>query len=69
SIGMEKAIKFIRMASRLKDSITSAQRPTHDASQAPDEIPGEIRDFLSAATDMPLDFVDGCWKAFANLIW
>ncbi|KAJ7739196.1 hypothetical protein B0H16DRAFT_1891141 [Mycena metata] len=37
--------------------------------QAPDEIPGKIRDFLSAATDMPLDFVDGCWKAFANLIW
>ncbi|KAJ7175576.1 hypothetical protein C8R46DRAFT_1030613 [Mycena filopes] len=41
SIGMEKAMQFIRIASRLKDSINTAQHPTHNASEASDEIPNK----------------------------
>ncbi|KAF8217995.1 hypothetical protein K438DRAFT_1747239 [Mycena galopus ATCC 62051] len=69
SIGMEKAMQFVRIASRLKDSITVAQPPRHDATEPPELIPDEIHKFLAGATEMPADFVDGCWKAFRSLIW
>jgi hypothetical protein len=69
SIGMDKAIQFIRIAAHLKDAITASQPPHHDATAAPDTIPDNIQEFLGSSTDMPINFVDGCWKAFGNLIW
>ncbi|KAJ6592902.1 hypothetical protein B0H19DRAFT_916896 [Mycena capillaripes] len=57
------------MASRLKDKITSVQPPSHDASEPPSDIPDGIRSFLGAAVDLPLDYVDGYWKAFSDLVW
>ncbi|KAF8175739.1 hypothetical protein K438DRAFT_1727646 [Mycena galopus ATCC 62051] len=43
--------------------------PHHDATKPPELIPDEIHNFLAGATEMPVDFVDGCWKAFGSLIW
>ncbi|KAJ7715127.1 hypothetical protein B0H16DRAFT_1435194 [Mycena metata] len=69
SLGMEKAMAFVRLAGRLKDAITTAQPPSHNAAEPPDELPDGIRTFLGAAVDLPMEYIDGCWKAFANLIW
>jgi hypothetical protein len=69
SIGMEKSMAFVRMTARLKDAITLAQPPHHDAGEAPELLPDNVRDFLGSVTEMPLDFVDGCWRAFRSLIW
>ncbi|KAJ7473207.1 hypothetical protein FB451DRAFT_1174869 [Mycena latifolia] len=69
SIGMEKAMAFVRLAGRLKDTITTAQPPSHDAAEAPQELPDGIRTFLGSAVDLPTEYIDGCWKAFGDLIW
>jgi hypothetical protein len=69
SIGMEKGMQFIRLAARLKDKIITAQPPSHDAAEPPADIPDDIRTFLGAAVDLPMDYVDGCWKAFSDLVW
>ncbi|KAJ7770686.1 hypothetical protein B0H16DRAFT_1685920 [Mycena metata] len=51
SIRMEKGIAFVRLAGRLKDAITVAQPPTHDAADAPEHLPDGIRTFLGSAID------------------
>jgi hypothetical protein len=43
SIGMDKAMQFIRIAARLKVTITASQPPHHDAIAAPDTIPDNSR--------------------------
>ncbi|KAJ7358397.1 hypothetical protein DFH08DRAFT_686973 [Mycena albidolilacea] len=62
-------MEFVLLAARLKDAILTAQPPSHDASQPPDEIPAGIRTFLGSAIDIPIEYIDGCWKAFGNLVW
>ncbi|KAJ7699251.1 hypothetical protein B0H17DRAFT_926597 [Mycena rosella] len=69
SIGMEKAMEFVRLAARLRDTITVVQSKDHDVEEASEQIPDGMRDFLGSAMNMPLDFVDRCWKAFGSLIW
>ncbi|KAK7049060.1 hypothetical protein R3P38DRAFT_2505145 [Favolaschia claudopus] len=68
-IGMDKAMAFIRLASRLKDEIILAQNSTYDPAQPPSEIPEHVQSFLGGATDMPDEFVAGCWTAFSETIW
>ncbi|KAJ7717626.1 hypothetical protein DFH07DRAFT_785115 [Mycena maculata] len=69
SIGMEKGMAFVRLAARLKDAtITTAQSANHDATETPDELPEGIRTFLSSAVDLPMEYIDGCWNAFGNLL-
>ncbi|KAJ7788390.1 hypothetical protein B0H13DRAFT_2395046 [Mycena leptocephala] len=63
SVGMDKVMSFVRLASRLKDEISLAQDATHDPSQAPSELPEHVRSFLGGAIDMPNDFVSGCRAA------
>lgn len=69
AIGMDKAMAFVRLASRLKDEIILAQEATHNPSQTPAELPEHVRSFLGAATDMPDEFVSGCWATFSQTIW
>ncbi|KAJ7712770.1 hypothetical protein B0H16DRAFT_1342021 [Mycena metata] len=69
SIGMEKGMAFVRLAGRLKDAITVVQPPTHDAADAPEHLPDGIRTFLGSAIDLPMEYIDGCWKAFSNIVW
>ncbi|KAJ7870361.1 hypothetical protein B0H13DRAFT_1046414, partial [Mycena leptocephala] len=69
AIGMDKAMSFVRLASRLKDEIILAQEATHNPSQAPSELPEHVKSFLGTATDMPDEFVSGCWTAFSQTIW
>ncbi|KAJ7190144.1 hypothetical protein GGX14DRAFT_580107 [Mycena pura] len=69
SVGMDKAMSFVRIAARLKDEIIVAQPPTYDPSTAPSELPEHVRSFLGGATDMPDEFVAGCWSAFSQTIW
>jgi hypothetical protein len=69
SIGIEKAMKFIRLTTKLKDEITISQPPQYDPSSAPEELPRHVRQFLSLSVDMPDAFVDACWTAFCETIW
>ncbi|KAF7378197.1 hypothetical protein MSAN_00244300 [Mycena sanguinolenta] len=69
SITMEKAMAFVRLASRLKDEIILAQKSTYDPSSAPSDIPEHVRSFLGCATGMSDEFVAGCWEAFSETIW
>jgi hypothetical protein len=69
SIGMEQAIAFIRLTTRLKDEILSKQTPGHDPSQPPDTLPPNIGDFLGHAVHIPAEYVDGCWHAFKRTVW
>ncbi|KAJ7353282.1 hypothetical protein DFH08DRAFT_987489 [Mycena albidolilacea] len=69
SVTMDKAMSFVRLASQLKDEIILAQAADYDLAAAPTEIPENVRSFLGCATDMPEDFVSGCWSAFSDTIW
>ena len=69
AIGMEKAMMFVRLATRLKDEILSKQKPGHDPSTPPDMLPLNVKDFLSHAVQIPGEFVEGCWHAFARTVW
>jgi hypothetical protein len=52
-----------------KDEIIVAQPSNYDPSTAPSELPENVHSFLGGATDMPDDFVIGCWSAFSQTIW
>ncbi|KAJ6592961.1 hypothetical protein B0H19DRAFT_1279753 [Mycena capillaripes] len=69
SIGLDKAISFVRLAAQLKDEIVLAQPANYDPNTAPSETPKHVQSFLGCATDMPDNFVSGCWTAFCNTIW
>ncbi|KAF8207815.1 hypothetical protein K438DRAFT_1505720, partial [Mycena galopus ATCC 62051] len=69
SVEMDKAMLFVCLALCLKDEILLAQNSTHNSSQAPTNIPEHVRSFLGGATDMPDEFVLGCWEAFSKTIW
>ncbi|KAJ6562697.1 hypothetical protein DFH09DRAFT_1478636 [Mycena vulgaris] len=69
AIGMDKAMAFVRLAALLKDEIILAQTSSYDPSTAPNELPEHVRTFLGGATDMPDQFVSGCWAAFNQTIW
>jgi hypothetical protein len=69
AIGMEKAMAFVRLATRLKDEITSKQKPGHDPNQPPDMLPPNVSDFLGHAVQIPDEYVSGCWYAFRRTVW
>ena len=68
-IGMEKGMAFVRLATWLKDEILSKQKATHDPSQPPETLPENINKFLSNVVNIPSEYVQGCWAAFADTIW
>jgi hypothetical protein len=69
AVGMDKAMAFVRLAARLKDEIVLAQPSDYDPSTAPSELPEHVRSFLGGATELPDQFVSGCWSAFSETIW
>lgn len=69
SIGMEKGMAFIRLATQLKDEIASKQKVGYDVSEPPHTLPHNVHEFLSEAIDIPSEYVQGCWTAFAHTIW
>jgi hypothetical protein len=68
-IGMEKAMLFVRLATRLKDEIVSKQKPGHDPTQPPELLPPNVTDFLGHAVQIPDEYVSGCWHAFKRTVW
>jgi hypothetical protein len=69
AIGMEKAMRFVRLATRLKDEILSKQKVGHDANEVPDTLPENVQEFLGSALHLPHEYVHGCWTAFGRTIW
>jgi hypothetical protein len=69
SIGMEKGMAFVRLATRLKDEILSKQKAKHDPGQPPQTLPENVSEFLSNAVEILPEYVQGCWTAFAHTIW
>ena len=69
AIGMEKAMVFVRLATRLKDEIISKQKPGQDPSQPPDMLPPNVSDFLGHTVQIPDEYVSGCWHAFRQTVW
>ncbi|KAJ6522814.1 hypothetical protein DFH09DRAFT_938254 [Mycena vulgaris] len=69
TLGMEKGMQFVRLAAHLKDTIITAQPPSHDTHEAPEGLPEDIKTFLGSAMDLPTAYVNGCWNAFGSLIW
>ena len=69
AIGMEKAMVFVRLATRLKDEIISKQKPGQDPSQLPDMLPPNVSDFLGHTVQIPDEYVSGCWHAFRQTVW
>jgi hypothetical protein len=68
-IGMEKAMLFVRLATRLKDEILSKQKPEHNPDEPPDTLPANAQEFLGHAVDIPDSYVTGCWDAFRRTVW
>src|SRR6267154_231010 len=68
-IGMEKAMLFVRLATRLKDEIVSKQKPGHDPTQPPELLPPNVTDFLGHAVQIPDEYVSGCWHTFKRMVW
>jgi hypothetical protein len=69
SIGMEKGMAFVRIATRLRDEIVSKQKAGYDPSKPPKTLPDNVHEFLSSAVNIPTEYVQGCWTAFAQTIW
>jgi len=69
TIGMEKAMTFIRLATCLKDEILSKQKADYDPNSPPDSLPANVRDFLGHAVNIPNNYVQGCWDAFGRTVW
>ncbi|KAF7372129.1 hypothetical protein MVEN_00071800 [Mycena venus] len=69
SVTMDKTMSFVRLASQLKDEIILAQTTDYDPAAALIEISEHVRSFLCCATNMPEEFVSGCWNAFSDTIW
>jgi hypothetical protein len=69
SIGMEKGMQFVRLATRLRDEIVSKQKAGYDPSKPPQTLPENVHEFLGNAVDIPTEYVQGCWTAFAQTIW
>jgi len=68
-IGIEKAMTFIRLTTRLKDEILFKQRPGHDPNEPPDELPENVKDFVGNAAEIPGAYVEGCWEVFRDTVW
>src|ERR1700685_4284266 len=66
---MEKAMAFVRLATRLKDEFVSKQKPDHDPNQPPDVLPPNVSSFLGHAIQIPDEYVSGCWHAFRRTVW
>lgn len=69
AIGIENAMSFIRLATRLKEEILFKQPPGHDPSEPPDELPQNVKDFIGSAAKIPDAYVQGCWDVFRGTIW
>jgi hypothetical protein len=69
SIGIEKAMSFIRLAAQLKNEILHVQEPTYNVNEPPSSLPEHVNSFLGASTHMPKEFVLGCWEAFRDVVW
>jgi hypothetical protein len=69
TIGMEKAMTSVRLATQLKDEILLKQKVGHDANKPPNLLPENVQEFLGCAIDLPDKYVHGCWTAFRQTIW
>ena len=69
AIGIENAMSFIRLATRLKEEILFKQPPGHNPSEPPDELPQNVKDFIGSAAKIPDAYVQGCWDVFRDTIW
>ncbi|KAF8967557.1 hypothetical protein BDZ97DRAFT_1980385 [Flammula alnicola] len=69
AIGMDKAIRFIRLTASLKRSIIHAQKPGYNQEDAPELLPDCVHEFLGSALDLSDEFVQGCWDTFKRTIW
>jgi hypothetical protein len=69
SIGMEKGMAFVRLATRLKDEIVSRQKAGYEPTEPPDSLPENVQEFMGKAVDIPAEYVWGCWTAFRRTIW
>ncbi|PPQ84237.1 hypothetical protein CVT26_013001 [Gymnopilus dilepis] len=69
AIGMDTAMRFIRLGVLLKRSILHAQKPGHAEDEAPDRLPDAVQEFLGSALGLSEQHVQGCWDAFKSTIW
>lgn len=69
SLTIEKIMDFIRLGTLLKEEILALQRDDHDPADSPSDLPANIRQFLSSATEIQEAFIDGCWGALREVIW
>jgi hypothetical protein len=69
TIGMEKGMTFVRLATRLKDEILLLQRPGHNPEEPPDRLPENVSEFLGNAVKIPDEYIEGCWNVFRQLVW
>ncbi|KAK7014291.1 hypothetical protein R3P38DRAFT_3401050 [Favolaschia claudopus] len=67
--GLSEAVTMDKAMSFLKDEIIVAQEADYDPANPPPKIPEYVRSFLGCATEMPDEFVSGCWTAFQDTIW
>ena len=64
TIGMDKAMAFIWVTTRLKDKILSKQKADHDPNSPPNSLPANVRDFLGHTVNIPDKNMQGCWNTF-----
>lgn len=70
SIGMEKSMKFILLAASWKDAILALQQPPlHQVHVPPVTLPEIITTRLGDTLQIQDEYIEGCWKAFKNVIW
>lgn len=69
SIGMEKSMKFILLAASWKDVILALEPPLQEVHEPPVTLPEIIRTRLGTTLQIQDEYIEGCWKAFKNVIW
>ena len=67
---MEKAMRFVRLASYLKQAIIHHRKKAPLADDTyPLKLPSTIHQFLASAMQLTLQQTSGCWEAFRNTVW
>jgi len=66
---LETVIRFISLASKLKNDILLVQPARVSATEPPEVLPPTIVAFLASTCEMPPADVRHCWDALKGTVW
>jgi hypothetical protein len=69
SLTLGQVIRFVTLASQVKNDIILAQPANLPAAEAPAILPPSVTNFLGSSTELPPAYVERCWDILKDTIW